>query len=248
MEDGPRSPSADFLSVRAAAAAPAVGSSSRSDAEHFANARAAQEAILRDQARQNLASTASNRIVASSLEQVRSQLRLSLAACRTAGILLDDPSGGISYRILADEFESATMLEDPSQAKLDAMVARVANSTRQLVMMWKTASGSSPPDYGRPRGPPGSASDGPGPAPAPPEASFAPLPGVRAWEASPTPSSASAATAAPALKRARVVASDVAAAAAAAAGAKLVTIGDNWAHDVKIFFPSLLPRTCSCRS
>ena len=239
MEDGRFSPSAEFHSARAADAAPALGSSSRSDAEHAANAFAAQEAVLREQARRNLARTASGRIVASSLEQIRSQLRLSMAACRTAGIPLDDPSGGLSYRILADEFESATMLENPSPADLDAMVARVANSTRQLVTMWKTASGSSPPDDGRPRGPPGSASGGPGPAPAPPEASFAPFPGVRAREASPTPSSASAATAAPALKRARVVASDVAAAAAAAAGAKLVTIGDNWAHDVKIFFPEL---------
>ena len=145
MEDGRRSPSADFHSVRAADAALALGSSSRSDAEHAANALVAQEAILRAQARQNLARTASNRIVASSLEQVRSQLRLSMAACRTAGIPLDDPSGGLSYRILADEFESATMLENPAPADLDAMVARVANSTRQLVTMWKTASGKSPP-------------------------------------------------------------------------------------------------------
>jgi hypothetical protein len=248
MADRALSPSADFLSVRASSAAPAGGSSSRSDAEHLANALAAQEVVLREQARQNLARNAANRIVASSLEQVRSQLRLSMAACRTAGFPLDDSSGGISYRLLADEFESATMLENPSQADLDAMATRVADSTRQLIALWKTASGSSPPDSGRLRAPPGSASGGPGPAPAPPEASPAPFAGSRAREASPTPSSASAATAMPALKRARVVASDVAAAAAAAAGARLVTIGDNWSQDVKIFVISkVAPKPCSQR-
>jgi hypothetical protein len=238
MSDRANSPAGEFAAVRASAALTAGGSSSRSDLKNFENVLNVQEALAREQARQSLARIASRHIVALSLEQVRSQLRLSMAACKTAGIPLSDESGWILYRLLADEFESATVLENLTQAELDAMVARVVTSTLQLIEMWKTARGSCSQDNGRLRAPPGAAFGGPGPASTPFEARPpAPTAGGRARESSPTQSFASAATAMPAAKRAQVVVSDVAAAAAAAADAKLVTIGDNWSHDVKIFFP-----------